>query len=111
MPVIVRELDDNSAVLVMVDSNLEQQEKILPSERAAAYSMMMDALKHNGVRGDNHSYEIMVERTGESKNQIFRIIRVTELIVTLKQGLYQMLRGGLFLTYLFQVASAKVFYS
>ena len=83
MPVIIRELDDASAVLVMVDSNLEQREKILPSEKAWAYKMMMEALNHNGVKGEQHSYEIMIERTGESKNQIFRIIRLTDLIVTL----------------------------
>ena len=67
----------------MVDSNLEQREKILLSEKAWAYKMMMDALNHNGVKGEQHSYEIMVERTGESKNQIFRVIRLTDLIVTL----------------------------
>ena len=43
----------------------------------------MEALNHNGIKGESHSYEIIVERTGESKNQIFRIIRLTELIVTL----------------------------
>ena len=83
MPVIIRELDDASAVLVMVDSNLEQREKILPSEKAWAYKIMMEALNHNGVKGESHAYEIMVERTGESKNAIFRIIRLTDLIVTL----------------------------
>jgi len=83
MPVIIRELDDDLAVLVMVDSNLEQREKILLSEKAWAYKMMMEALNHNGVKGDSHSYEIMMVRTGESKNQIFRIIRLTDLIVTL----------------------------
>jgi ParB family chromosome partitioning protein len=83
MPVIIRELDDDFAVLVMVDSNLEQREKILLSEKAWAYKMMMEALNHNGVKGDSHSYEIMMVRTGESKNQIFRIIRLTDLIVTL----------------------------
>ena len=83
MPVIIRELDDDLAVLVMIDSNLEQREKILLSEKAWAYKMMMDALNHNGVKGEQHSYEIMMERTGESKNQIFRVIRLTDLIVTL----------------------------
>jgi len=83
MPVIIRELDDDSAALVMVDSNLDQREKILPSEKAWAYKIMMEALNHNGVKGEQHSYEIMVERTGESKNQIFRVIRLTDLIVTL----------------------------
>jgi ParB family chromosome partitioning protein len=83
MPVIIRELSDDLAVLVMIDSNLEQQENILLSEKAWAYKMMMDALNHNGVKGEQHSYEIMMERTGESKNQIFRVIRLTDLIVTL----------------------------
>ena len=83
MPVIIRDFDDASAVLVMVDSNLEQREKILPSEKAWAYKIMMEALNHNGVKGESHAYEIMVERTGESKNAIFRIIRLTDLIVTL----------------------------
>jgi len=83
MPVIIRNLDDDLAAIVMVDSNLEQREKILPSEKAWAYKIMMEALNHNGVKGESHSYEVMVERTGESKNQIFRIIRLTELIVTL----------------------------
>jgi len=83
MPVIIRELDDDTAALVMVDSNLEQREKILPSEKAWAYRVMMEALNHNGVKGESHSFEIMVERTGESKNQIFRVIRLTELIAAL----------------------------
>ena len=83
MPVIIRELDDGSAAIVMVESNLEQREKILPSERAWAYKVMMDALNHNGVKSESHSYEIMVERTGVKKSQLFRIIRLTELIASL----------------------------
>jgi ParB family chromosome partitioning protein len=83
MPVIIRELDDDSAAIVMVESNLEKREKILPSERAWAYKVMMDALNHNGIKGDNHSYEIMVARTGVKKSQLYRIIRLTELIITL----------------------------
>ena len=83
MPVIIRELSDDLAVLIMIDSNLEQREKILLSEKAWAYKMMMEALDHNGVKGENHSYKIMMERTGESKNQIFRVIRLTDLILTL----------------------------
>jgi len=83
MPVIVRELDDDSAAIVMVESNLQQRDKILPSEKAWAYRVMMEALNHNGVKGEQRSYEIMVERTGESKNQIFRVIRLTYLIVAL----------------------------
>ena len=83
MPVIIHELDDDNAAIVMVESNLQQRDKILPSEKAWAYRVMMEALNHNGIKGEQHSYEIMTARTGESKNQIFRIIRLTNLIVTL----------------------------
>jgi len=83
MPVIVKELDDDIAAIIMVEDNLQQREKILPSERALAYRVMMEALNHNGVKGESHSYEIMVERTGVKKSQLFRIIRLTELIVAL----------------------------
>ena len=83
MPVIVRELNDADAILVMIDSNLEQRDKILPSEKAWAYKMKMEALNHKGIKGEMHSVEVLVEQTGESKNQIFRIIRLTELVNTL----------------------------
>jgi ParB family chromosome partitioning protein len=83
MPVIIRELDDNLAAIIMIDSNLEHREKILPSEKAWAYKVMIDSLNHSGIKGENHSYEIMVERTGVKKSRLFRIIRLTELIVTL----------------------------
>ena len=80
MPVIVREMDDDNAVIAMVDSNLEQRETLLYSEKAWAYKVKMEALNHNGVKGEKHSYELIMEQTGESKNQIFRLIRLTELI-------------------------------
>jgi ParB family chromosome partitioning protein len=80
MPVIIRDLDDDQAVISMVDSNLQQREKILPSERAFAYKMKMDALNHNGVKADKLSCEVMAEQTGESVAQIFRFIRLTELV-------------------------------
>jgi len=83
MPVIIRELDDDCATIVMVESNLEKRDRILPSERAWAYKIMMDALNRNGVKGESHSYEIMVTRTGVKKSQLYRIVRLTELIVTL----------------------------
>jgi len=83
MPVMLKELDDDIAAIIMVEDNLQQREKILPSERALAYRVMMDALNHNGKKGESHSYEIMVERTGVKKSQLFRIIRLTELIDTL----------------------------
>ena len=83
MPIIVREMDDASAAIALVDSNLKQRETLLFSERAWAYRVKMEALNHNGVKGDKHSYEVLMEQTGESKNQIFRLIRLTDLVVGL----------------------------
>ena len=83
LPVIIRDMSDDEAIITMVDSNLEQRETLLYSEKAWAYKMKMDALNHSGIKGDKHSYEIMVEQTGESKNQIFRLIRLTDLIIGL----------------------------
>jgi len=83
MPIIIREMDDDNAVIAMVDSNLEQREKILHSEKAWAYRMKLEALNHNGIKGDILSVDILAEQTGESKTQIFRIVRLTELIITL----------------------------
>ena len=94
MPVIVRELDDDAAVLVMVDSNL-QRENILPSERAFAYKMKLEAMKHQGTRTDltcaqvghkldgKKSRDILAEQVGQSKNQVQRYIRLTELVPNL----------------------------
>lgn len=91
MPVIVRDLDDDAATIIMVDSNL-QRESLLPSERAFAYKMKLDAMKHQGERVDltcsqvgnkstgKKSSEVLAEQVGQSKNQIFRYIRLTELI-------------------------------
>ena len=91
LPVIVRNIDDDAAVLLMVDSNL-QRETILPSERAFAYKMKLEAMKHQAGRPtqDNYSQvgnnfgtlssEEMAEELGTSKNQIFRYIRLTNLV-------------------------------
>ena len=92
MPVIIRNLDDDAATIIMVDSNL-QRENILPSERAFAYKLKLSAMKRqagrpakeNGSQVGNNlsgkkSSELLAEQTGESKNQIFRYIRLTELI-------------------------------
>ncbi|MFR3001277.1 MAG: ParB/RepB/Spo0J family partition protein [Enterocloster sp.] len=91
MPVIVRDLDDDAATIIMVDSNL-QRESLLPSERAFAYKMKLDAMKHQGERVDltcaqvghkldgKKSRDILAEQVGQSKNQIQRYIRLTELI-------------------------------
>ena len=83
LPVIIREMSDDAAVIAMVDSNLEQRETLLYSEKAWAYKVKMETLNHNGVKGDKHSYEVLMEQTGESKNQIFRLIRLTDLIIGL----------------------------
>ena len=83
LPVIIRDLDDDSAAICMVDSNLEQREKLLYSEKAWAYRVKLEALNHGGVKGDMLSVDVLVAQTGESKNQIFRLVRLTELIITL----------------------------
>ena len=88
MPVIVRELDDDAATILMVDSNL-QRETILPSERAFAYKMKLEAMKHQGERTDLTSSQLgtklradalLAEQAGSSRNQVQRYIRLTELI-------------------------------
>ena len=93
IPAIVREMDDDTAILLMVDSNL-QREELLPSEKAFAYKMKLDAMKRQGQRTDltcsqignklgMKSSEELAEQTGESKNQIFRYIRLTHLVLAL----------------------------
>ena len=87
LPVIVRQMDDDAAVLLMVDSNL-QRENILPSERAFAYKMKLDAIKNQGARSDLTSTQVAqklsVEKVGDdagvSKDTIRRFIRLTNLI-------------------------------
>jgi ParB family chromosome partitioning protein len=92
MPCIVRELDDDEATIIMVDSNL-QRESILPSEKAFAYKMKLEAMKRQAGRPSKenstqvgqdlrgkYSVEILGEQVGESRNQIQRYIRLTELI-------------------------------
>jgi len=89
MPVIVRDLDDDEATIIMVDSNL-QRESLLPSERAFAYKMKLDAMKRRAGRPakenvsqvgtQKRSDQIMAEQVGDSRNQIQRFIRLTALI-------------------------------
>ena len=88
MPVIVRELDDDAAALLVVDSNL-QREDLLPSERAFAYKLKLEALRHQGERSDLTSsrvgmklqaLDIVGRDAGDSRNQVHRYIRLTELI-------------------------------
>ena len=91
IPAIVRDMDDDTAILLMVDSNL-QREELLPSEKAFAYKMKLDAMKRQGQRTDltsaqfgrkfdgKESRELLAEQTGESRNQISRYIRLTYLV-------------------------------
>lgn len=87
MPVIVRDLDDDAATIIMVDSNI-QRESLLPSERAFAYKMKLDAIKRQGARSDLTSLQVAqklsVQKVGDdvgiSKDQVRRYIRLTELI-------------------------------
>ena len=93
VPAIVRKLDDDSAIIFMVDSNL-QRENILPSERAAAYKMKMEALKRQGLRTDLTSCQVgtklrtdeqVAENSDDSARTIQRYIRLTELQPELQQ--------------------------
>ena len=88
MPVIIRDLDDDAATIIMVDSNL-QRESLLPSERAFAYKMKLEAVKHQGARTDLTSRQVVGklemadvvgEKAGDSGRQVQRYIRLTELI-------------------------------
>lgn len=90
MPVVVRDMDDDAAIILMVDANM-QRETLLPSEKAKAYKMKLDALKRQGARNDltcaqlahkldgKKSRDIVAEEAGESKDQIRRYIRLNEL--------------------------------
>lgn len=91
VPVIVKEMDDDAAIIFMVDSNL-QRENILPSERAFSYKMKLEAMKHQGERGDltsgqvgqksvgTVSRDIVAEQAGDSSRNVQRVIRLTNLI-------------------------------
>ena len=103
MPAIVRDLDDDAAIILMVDANL-QRETILPSERAFAYKMKLDAIKHQGERTDLTSAQLgqkswavnqVAEQSGDSRVQVQRYIRLTELIKEMarKQGVTEELKA------------------
>ena len=83
VPVIIREMSDDDAAIAMVDSNLQQREKLLFSEKAWAYRVKMEALNHKGVKGESHSVEVITAQTGDSRNTVFRLIRLTELVEAL----------------------------
>ena len=94
MPVIVRELDDDAAAILVVDSNL-QREDLLPSERAFAYKLKLEAIRHQGERTDLTSAQVgpkltaaekVAEESPDSKSQIKRYIRLTELKISARRG-------------------------
>lgn len=88
MPVIVRQMSDDEAIIIMVDSNI-QRENILPSERAFAYKLKLDAIRRQGARTDltssqvgmkSQALDIVGQQAGDSRNQVHRFIRLTELL-------------------------------
>lgn len=88
IPAIIREIDDDTAIILMVDSNLRQRDKLLPSEKAKAYKMKMEALKRQGERRDLTSShdgtklradEIIAQESGDSRNQVQRFVRLNNL--------------------------------
>lgn len=88
IPAIVEDVDDNEAVLILVDSNLQHREKLLPSEKAKAYQMRLEALKHQGQRreptsrqivGKSESAALVGKETGESGRQVQRYVRLNYL--------------------------------
>lgn len=90
MPVLIRDLDDDEATIIMVDSNI-QRENLLPSEKAWAYKMKLDALKHQGIKdtsrqlGEKCSVDALSVNSNDSARNIHRFIRLTELLLELLQ--------------------------
>lgn len=79
MPVIIREMDDDAATVIMVDANI-QREDILPSEKAKAYKMKYEAMKHQGSKGDKFTADAVGEAAGDSGRTVQRYIRLAELV-------------------------------
>lgn len=89
MPVIIRELDDDAATVLMVDTNI-QRENLLPSEKARAYKMKYEAMKHQGSKGDKHTADAVGEKAGDSGRTVQRYIRLASLI----DGLLELVDTG-----------------
>ena len=89
MPVIIRDLDDDVATVLMVDTNI-QRENLLPSEKARAYKMKYEALKHQGSKGDKHTADAVGEKAGDSGRTVQRYIRLASLI----NGLLELVDEG-----------------
>ena len=95
IPATIRDLDDDTAIILMVDSNLKQREKLLPTEKAKAFKMKMEAMKRQGARSDLTSSQIgtklrtdqiIANEAGESRNQVQRYIRLNSLIPALQEA-------------------------
>ncbi len=95
IPATIRDLDDDTAIILMVDSNLKQREKLLPTEKAKAFKMKMEAMKRQGARSDLTSSQIgtklrtdqiIANDAGESRNQVQRYIRLNSLIPALQEA-------------------------
>ncbi len=82
MPVIIREMDDDTAVVLMVDTNI-QREDILPSEKAKAYQMKYEAMKHQGSKGERYTADAIGETAGDSGRTVQRYIRLSKLVTEL----------------------------
>ena len=89
MPVIIRDLDDDAATVLMVDTNI-QRENLLPGEKARAYKMKYEALKHQGSKGDKHTADAVGEKAGDSGRTVQRYIRLASLI----NGLLELVDEG-----------------
>lgn len=89
MPVIIRKLDDDAATVLMVDTNI-QRENLLPSEKARAYKMKYEALKHQGSKGDKHTADAVGEKAGDSGRTVQRYIRLASLV----DGLLELVDEG-----------------
>ena len=89
MPVIIRDLDDDAATVLMVDTNI-QRENLLPSEKARAYKMKYEPLKHQGSKGDKHTADAVGEKAGDSGRTVQRYIRLASLI----NGLLELVDEG-----------------
>lgn len=89
MPVIIRDLDDDAATVLMVDTNI-QRENLLPSEKAKAYKMKYEALKHQGSKGDKYTADAVGEKAGDSGRTVQRYIRLASLI----DGLLEQVDAG-----------------
>ncbi len=89
MPVIIRELDDDAATVLMVDTNI-QRENLLPSEKARAYRLKYEALKHQGSKGDKHTADAVGEKAGDSGRTVQRYIRLASLV----DGLLELVDTG-----------------